>query len=108
MLLLRYLDAVNQLNESPEWYNAMTHNCTTTIQNLASSYEQRSWWSWKLLLNGYLDELGYENGAFDQSLSFPELKARSLVNERAQAANDDPRFSVRIREGIPGMTESGS
>ncbi len=105
-LLLGYFDAINQLYERPEWYNAMTHNCTTTIQHLAGRLERRSWWSWKLFLNGYLDELGYENGAFDNSLPFSELKARSHINARAQAADRDPRFSIRIREGIPRMTES--
>lgn len=102
-LLLRYLEAVNNLHERPEWYNALTDNCTTTIQRLARSDEKRNWWSWKLLVNGYLDELGYDNGAFDRSLPFAELRAKSRVNERAKAAGDDPRFSVRIREGLPRM-----
>lgn len=105
LLLRGYLDAVNELHERPKWYNALMDNCTTTIQHLASRYQQRSWWSWKLILNGYLDELGYENGAFDRSLPFAELKARSHINERARAAGDDPRFSHRIREGIPRMSE---
>lgn len=73
-ILLRYLDVVNELREHPQWYNAVTHNRTTTIQALAAPYERRSWWSWKLLLNGYLDELGYENGSLDCSLPFPVLK----------------------------------
>ena len=105
-LLLGYLGAVNKLHDQPQWYNALTDNCTTTIQHLARPYERRSWWSWKLFLNGYMDELGYENGAFDQSMPFPELKARSHINERAKAADADPRFSVRIRAGVPRMSES--
>ncbi len=104
LLLLRYLEAVNELRARPQWYNALTDNCTTTIQHLARPYERRSWWSWKLLLNGYFDELGYENGALDQS--FLALKARSHINQRARVADRDPRFSVRIREGLPRMSES--
>ena len=34
-LLLRYLQEINQLREHPEWYNALTDNCTTAIQRLA-------------------------------------------------------------------------
>ncbi len=34
-LLLRYLEEVNQLRERPQWYNALTDNCTTAIQRLA-------------------------------------------------------------------------
>ncbi len=104
LLLLRYLQAVNQLRERPQWYNALTQNCTTAIQRLAGPGEHRSWWSWKLFLNGYLDELAYDIGAIDRSLPFSVLKSKSHVNERAKAANDDPRFSVRIREGLPRMS----
>jgi hypothetical protein len=83
---------------------SLTENCTTAIQRLARSGERRSWWSWKLFLNGYLDELAYDIGAIDRSLPFSVLKAKSHVNERARAANDDPRFSVRIRDGLPRMS----
>ena len=106
MLLLRYLEAINQLHDRPQWYNALTENCTTTIQRLASDFERRSWWSWKLLLNGRLDELAYEIGALDRSMPFAELKAKSHVNERARAADADPAFSLRIRAGLPRMLES--
>jgi hypothetical protein len=103
LLLLRYLQEVNHLRERPEWYNALTENCTTAIKRIAGADARRSWWSWKLVLNGYLDELAYDNGAIDRSLPFAVLKAKSHINERAKAANDDPRFSVRIREGLPRM-----
>jgi hypothetical protein len=105
-LLLGYLGAINRLHEHPAWYNALTENCTTSIQHLAAPLEQRNWWSWKLLANGHLDELAYEIGAIDQSLPFDTLRERSHVNERARAADADPRFSLRIRAGLPGMTEA--
>jgi hypothetical protein len=104
VLLLRYLEEVNQLRERPQWYNALTENCTTAIQRLARSGARRSWWSWKLFVNGYLDELAYDIGAIDRSLPFSILKAKSHINERAQAAAADPRFSVRIRDGLPRMS----
>jgi hypothetical protein len=34
-------------------------------------------------------------------LPFAELKQRSLINERARAADKDPDFSRSIREGLP-------
>jgi hypothetical protein len=34
-------------------------------------------------------------------LSFTELKQRSLINERARAADQDRDFSRVIREGLP-------
>ncbi len=51
ILLLKYLRAVNDLREHPQWYNALTDNCTTAIRRLAGSDSRRSWWSWKLFLN---------------------------------------------------------
>jgi hypothetical protein len=34
-------------------------------------------------------------------LPFSELKQRSLINERARAADKDPDFSRLIREDLP-------
>jgi hypothetical protein len=106
-LLLRYLEEVNRLRARPQWYNALTENCTTAIKRLAGGDTRRSWWSWKLVLNGYLDELAYDIGAIDRSLPLAVLKAKSHINDRAKAANDDPRFSVRIRDGLPRMAPDG-
>lgn len=102
-LLLRYLEEINRLRERPEWYNALTHNCTTVVRGLATPGAERSWASWRLYLNGHLGELAYDIGAVDQSLAYPDLRARSLIDERARAAGAGPDFSRRIREGLPGM-----
>ena len=105
-VFLDYFNYINHLKEQPEWYNALTHNCTTAIRgHIVQHAVIRRWPSWKLLVNGYLDERLYETKVVDQSLPFPELKARSHINERAQAANDAPDFSKKIREGLPGMGE---
>jgi len=102
-VFLEYLQDINQLSAHPAWYNALTENCTTSIYRLARPYAVRSWWSWKLFTNGYLDELAYDLGAVDRSLPFPEFKARSRINERSQAAENDPDFSRKIRVGLPGI-----
>jgi hypothetical protein len=105
-VFLDYFTYINHLKEQPEWYNALTHNCTTAIRgHVVPHAVTRRWPSWKLLVNGYLDERLYETKVVDQSLPFPELKAHSHINERAQAANDAPDFSKKIREGLPGMGE---
>jgi hypothetical protein len=100
-LLLDYVHRINGLRDRPEWYNALAHNCTTAIPRHSGT---RSWRNWRLLANGYLDELAYEIGAVDTRLPFAELRARSHVNDRARAAGDAPDFSRRIREGLPGVT----
>lgn len=99
---LEYVRTVNELHETPRWYNAVTNNCTTAIRHQRAATE-RAPWDWRMLVNGYADELLYERGSLDQSLPFAELKRRSRINGRANAANDAPDFSARIRAGLPGM-----
>nr|MDQ2658994.1 DUF4105 domain-containing protein [Verrucomicrobiota bacterium] len=94
---LDYVRRLNQLHARPEWFHALTSNCTTNIrtQRLATD---RFPWDWRLLVNGYTDELLYERGALDQSLPFPELKRKAYINHRAREAEDAQDFSARIRE----------
>jgi hypothetical protein len=106
-LFLNYLRYINRLRERPVWYNALTHNCTTAIRGHRPPTRPRALAGWKIFLNGYIDELAYEQGLLDRSLPFPELKARSLINAAARSADGDPAFSTRIRAGLPGMTSAG-
>jgi len=102
-VLLDYFATINSLRDRPEWYNALTSNCTTNIRGHTLPYTGIRPWNWRLLLNGHLDELIYEHGDVDRSLPLAELNARSLINDRARAAGNAADFSRRIREGLPGM-----
>jgi hypothetical protein len=101
-LLLDYLGAVNALADEADWYNAATHNCTTTIRRHMQHVGLARPFDWRIILNDSLDELGYEQGRIDTSLPFAELRAASDVTERARLADGQPDFSERIREGLPG------
>jgi len=105
-LLLDYLKEVNLLAGHARWYNALTHNCTTMIRYHARQVGEGRPWDWRILANGRIDELGYEQGRIDTSLPFPELKKKSDITEKAKAADADPDFSARIREGLPGRRVS--
>ena len=59
---------------------------------------------WRMLINGYGDQMLYERGEIDTSLPFAELKRRSLIDARAKAADRAPDFSALIRVGLPGMS----
>ena len=102
-VFLDYLLAVNSLKQRPEWYNALTSNCTSNIRGHTRPYARKSRWSWKLVINGYVDELAYDNGALNHDLPFAELKRHSQINARAKAADNDAEFSKAIRQGLPGM-----
>jgi len=101
-VFLSYLNEVNRLKEQPQWYNALTDNCTTSIRKHTMPYLPNANPDWRLIVNGYIDEMLYERNRLDTSLPFAELKKRSYINQNAKAADKDPAFSRLIRVGIPG------
>jgi len=100
-LLLDYLREVNELAQKPMWYNALTHNCTTMIRHHVDQIAPGFPFDWRILANGYLDELGYERGQVNTSLPMAELRRRSDITARARAAVERSDFSAVIRAGLP-------
>jgi hypothetical protein len=100
-LFLEYMRALNALKEKPEFYNTLTTNCTTGIWLHTLINPGHLPFSWKLLLSGYVPEYVYEHHRLDNRLPFEELKRRSHINARAQAADTVEDFSRRIRSGLP-------
>jgi hypothetical protein len=96
-LFLDYLETANGLHQQPEWYNAVTTNCTTGIRVHTERTHLAAAWDWRILVNGYLDQLLYERGTIPNSLPFPENKEHYHINVRARAAGDGPGFSEAIR-----------
>ena len=101
-VFLSYLREVNRLKEKPAWYNALTENCTTSIRKHTMPYNPNARLDWRMVVNGYIDEMLYERGNINTSLPFAELKKRSYINPKAKAADKDPDFSQLIRVGLPG------
>lgn len=100
---LEYVRTINRMASEPRWYNAITTNCTTAIRAQHPPHERLPW-DWRMLVNGKGDEMLYERSAIvTAGLPFTELKRRALINPAAKAADDDPDFSKRIREGRPGF-----
>jgi len=84
---------VNELHEKPEWYNTLTHNCTTSlVDHLDEVSGTTTPWT-KLLLTGHTPKLAYESGWIRSN----GVKAEHLITARAKEAQGDPRFSMRIR-----------
>jgi hypothetical protein len=98
--LLQYVAAMNDLAATPQFYNAGTGNCTTTIRTNVEHMGVTMPFDWRYLVNGYLNELLYEQNVIDTSRPFAELQKTNLIDERAKAADQDPDFSRRIRDGV--------
>ncbi|RPH75548.1 MAG: DUF4105 domain-containing protein [Candidatus Rokuibacteriota bacterium] len=100
-VFLDYLKSMNELRARPQHYNTLTTNCTTGVLLHSRVNPESPPFSWKILLSGYVPEYLYGLGRLDRSRPFAELQRISRVNERASAADRDPAFSQRIREGLP-------
>jgi hypothetical protein len=100
-VFLDYIKSINELHDRPAYYNTLTTNCTTSILFHTRMNPESPPMSWKILLSGYLPDYLYELGRLDTSRPFAELEKMSHVNARAHAADKDPEFSQRIREGLP-------
>jgi hypothetical protein len=105
-LFLQYLQWIEDLRRHPQWYNALTDNCTSSV----TSYLARnhvgglSHWDWRLLLNGLGDQMLYDYGDLATGgLSFKALSGQALINDEAKSLGDDPNFSRDIRRGHPGF-----
>lgn len=100
-VFLDYLRQVNSLKEHPQWYNALTSNCTTNIRNHVTPFNPDARFDWRIIVNGFIDEMLYERKSVDTSMPFTELKTRSMINERAKKADRSPDFSQLVRVGLP-------
>lgn len=100
-LLLDYVKEINAIAEQPRWYNALTHNCTTTIWQHTRAVGSGPTFDWRLLANGYLVDLAFERDSVNTSIGLDELKRRSNITARARSAGNLEGFSKAIRDGLP-------
>lgn len=98
-LFVAMLERANELATEPEFYNTLTNTCTTNIvDHVNELFPERVPFSFKVLMPAYSDELAYDIGLLDTSMSLEQLRTKYRINERAMRYADDPLFSVRIRE----------
>jgi hypothetical protein len=106
-IFLTYIGYLNQLKGRPEWYNALTRNCTTTLdKQIAAEVSRPQPWSYQFLLNCSLDELLYNRGRLARDdLAFEQLNRRAYINAIAKAGDGSQSFSTLIRAGRPGFED---
>ena len=103
-LLLIYLARINELADRPEFYHLLTNSCTINIIRYANAAGREGRFDIRHLLNGLIDSYLYYSGRVDTTLSYEELRQRSLINKAAQAADGAPDFSQRIRASLPTIS----
>ena len=96
-LLLAMLKTMNEIYETPAFYDTLADNCTT---NILQHVERLTFWDifldYRALLPGYSDALAYELGLLDTSVPLEALRRKSRIDP-AVTAIEDPQFSRKIR-----------
>src|SRR6516165_5664525 len=100
-LFLVYIDRINKLADHAEFYHLLSNSCTINIVRYANAAGRIGRFDIRHLLNGFIDRYIYSAGLVDNTLPFDELRRRSRINDAAQAADDAPDFSQRIRASLP-------
>ena len=100
-LFLSYVEKVDSLSKSAEWYNTLEENCTTGVLHRVKSYGGKARYNWKILLSGYTAEYLYDMSAIDTSMPFAQLRKISYINPKSAAITDLTNYSEKIREGLP-------
>lgn len=93
------IERTNELHQTPEFYNTVTQSCTNTIGDHIVKARVFDLPFWKRrILTGSTDRRLYEQGLLKTyGKTFPELRAASNIDAKAQAADQDPGFSKKIR-----------
>ncbi len=100
-LFAAYLEQMNALAERPRFYNTIFMNCTTEIARLVRAAGHKFPLDWRILVSGYLAEFLYRLELLDTRMALPQLQKAADIRERSRAADGDPDYSRRIREGLP-------
>lgn len=101
-LLENYLEEMNLLVTEPKFYNALTRNCTTTIQIHADAarIDGKPPFDWRLIFSGHADAMLYDRGGINQTIPFKELRERSRIDPKAQTY-EGADYSRFIRQDLP-------
>ena len=99
-LFLSIARRIQKLENEPEFYHTMTSSCMTNIADHVNEIAPGTIpWSYKIVFPGYSDEVAYELGFVDTTLSLEELREKYQVNTAAKTYDDGEHFSQIIREG---------
>ena len=99
---LSYVDTANSLNETPQYYNTITANCTTIVFAMINHIVSGALpLDYRLIFSGYLPSYIIDVNGFTPGFTLEQLQSGGAISARAQAADNTPDFSRRIREGVP-------
>lgn len=97
-LFVDVMGRVNQLKQSPEFYDTLRNNCTTNIVSHVNKLAPgRIPYGLGVLLPGLSDRLAYRLGLLATNEPFDVARGRAYLNWRAMEHREAEDFSVKIR-----------
>lgn len=104
-LFLAYVEKAQELQQTPEFYNTLTSNCTTVIYELAKVIVPLPM-DYRLLASGHVAKYVQEQNGLTPNVPYETLQQAGYINERAlQADITGEDFSSAIRKGVPGIQQ---
>lgn len=96
-LLLTYLDLGNTLAATPQFYNTVTANCTSTVYRLVQVIKPDMPLDRRLLLSGQLPEYIDELGGLPGNTPMDQRRQLAAITARAQTILPDQDYAALIR-----------
>lgn len=97
-LFVDVMQRVNKLRAQPEFYNTLTNNCTTNVQQHINTLKSGAVpFSLDVLMPGSADQYAYNLGLLDTTLPFAQARDAAHINKLAARHADEPNFSALIR-----------
>ena len=101
-LLVEYLKRANAMAERPRFYHTIFSNCTTEVFSMVRAAGFDPPFDYRLLANGRLPELMYEEHLLDERHGIQDLAKFGRVDDRwPPFPIDSAAFSKAIRVGAP-------
>jgi hypothetical protein len=91
---------MNDLSESPKWYNTFTDNCTSAI----AGHINKIWpgklpkFLWQSWVTGYAEKLAFEKKLLDTDLDIDKAREKYYVTDISQEIGDVSGYSKIIRQ----------
>lgn len=106
-MLMSMFRRANELAEQPEFYNTLTHNCTTNIINSFNAIApiHISPYRFDVVFPGYSGDLAHEQGLIETDEPFNDFTSRAKINEAAREAAVAKDFSRQIRAAYSNVME---
>jgi len=99
-VFVEFMHRAQKLEKYPEFYNTIKENCFLSLfKDIKRVTGEPSGFDYRLILNGYSDQMGYERDWFKtEGLPFDEFRKKHHINQYIENdPNPEKNFSKKIR-----------